>query len=269
MKRPKGKSQLKPTTLKQRLATGLSYANLIIKTNLVRAGRKIKRKKIPVKVRGSKKGIEVSFNKIKELYERKKKQGKRLVIGIGGGIGAAGKSTISKMLKEKIERELHLEVSMVALDNYFKPVTIEEYNKIEYGHFNPVLTDIELATKHISSLAEGKSIPKLEYVYANIKKGQEAQRKVVGEIHSAPIILVEGLFATMLKGVDLKIALLARPKLVLERRIKRDSKAPKFRDPAYIFDKFYQKDSPGSRKFITPKILESDIIIISTKKPVK
>lgn len=269
MRRPKGKSPFNPATLRQRLAVSKWYVGLIIKNYLHRMGRKIRRKKVPVKVRGSKKGIEVSFKRIRELYESKKNRGEVLVIGFGGGIGASGKSTVSQILKKKIEKELGVKVSIISLDNYFKPVMTTEYNKVEYGHFNPVLTDIELARKHISSLVKGKTVPKIKYVYANTEKGQEARREVTGEIKPTPIIFVEGLFTPMIGGVDLKIALLARPKLILKRRIKRDSKAPKFRDPAYIFDKFYQKDIPGTKKFLLPKVLESDIIIISTKKPVE
>ena len=110
-----------------------------------------------------------------------------VIIGIAGGT-ASGKTTIAKKVYETTSKQGT--VSLIKIDDYYKildHLTFEERTKVNYDH--PDAYDIELLTKHLCELKEGKTIKKPVYDFVVHNRSKE----ITETIEPSNIIIVEGI----------------------------------------------------------------------------
>ena len=94
-----------------------------------------------------------------------------VIIGIAGGT-ASGKTTIAKKVYETTSKQGT--VSMIKIDDYYKildHLTFEERTKVNYDH--PDAYDVDLLTKHLNDLKNGKSIQKPVYDFVVHNRSKE------------------------------------------------------------------------------------------------
>lgn len=142
----------------------------------------------------------------------------RHIIGIAGG-SASGKTSI---LNDLLASPWKDSLALVSQDNYY----IDRENQFvdENGIINfdlPTAIDNDHFYADVQALAKGESITKTEYTFNN-----NAVKPKEITIHSAPIIIVEGLFIfhfeRIKSEIDYKVFVDAESDVRLQRRIDRD-----------------------------------------------
>ena len=110
-----------------------------------------------------------------------------VIIGIAGGT-ASGKTTIAKKVYETTSKQGT--VSMIKIDDYYKildHLTFEERTKVNYDH--PDAYDVDLLTKHLNDLKNGKSIQKPVYDFVVHNRSKEISET----INPSNILILEGM----------------------------------------------------------------------------
>jgi uridine kinase len=258
--RPKGESKYRPPSNEQIKGVYEGYNEL--KDNFEER-RKRERVRVFNNLARARDGIvKLIVEKIGEAEEKEP-----MVVGIGGP-GASGKTTLARLIKAELYRN-GVRSSILQLDEYFKPLSDDEINKMPFRFDNPGNSDLLLAVEHIKKLANGKEVPRLKFVYGGRQEGVQHKREERGVIKPADVILVEGLFPQLLEGIDMMhIGLLAHPETILDRRYRRDTKPPWSKTKAHIFDGHFQVYMPGALEHVIPKVLEKCNIVVFNDKEI-
>lgn len=183
---------------------------------------------------------------------------KPYLIGISGGSGS-GKTLF---LKSFIQHFSSDDASIISLDDYYLPpgnLTHEGY--VRYNFDVPASFDEERFTDDIQKLLDGGSVHKKEYKFNNRDLPPE-----ISEIHSAPIVIIEGLFIFHFQKVaeliNLKIFIDADEDVALERRIKRDIKERNY-TPDDVMFKWTNHVLPSYKTYLLPHKETADRVILN------
>ena len=181
---------------------------------------------------------------------------KPFLIGITGGSGS-GKSTFIRRLREQFTTQ---QVCIISMDDYYLPR--EEQHEDHRGEKNfdlPKSFDKKAFRRDLETLMNGGTVEKEEYVFNN----PEAQAKKL-IFHSAPVIIVEGLFVFHYKKIapmfDLKIFISAKENLKVIRRIYRDQVERNYPLEDVLY-KYEHHVLPSFEKYIEPHREDADIVV--------
>jgi len=181
---------------------------------------------------------------------------KSMLVGITGGSGS-GKTLFLKQLMNRFEEG---EISLLSLDNYYKPRI--EQPKDEQGIENfdlPESLDRNRFSEDLKKLKNGEDITIQEYTFNNNNKTPS-----LIHIKSTPIIVVEGIFTfyyqEILDLLDFKIFIEAPDYLMLTRRIMRDAEERGY-DLSDVLYRFQHHVTPSFKKFIEPLKNDADLIV--------
>jgi uridine kinase len=178
------------------------------------------------------------------------------IIGITGGSGS-GKTRFLKGLLDQFSKE---EVCLISQDNYYKPRNEQPIDNNGVKNFDlPESIDFESYKQDILALKFGESINRTEYTFNNA-----AAEPGIISLHSAPVIVVEGIFVFYYREIaemlDLKIFIDAKDHIKLKRRIIRDDKERGY-DLDDVLYRYEYHVMPTYEKYIEPYQGEADIII--------
>ncbi len=178
------------------------------------------------------------------------------IIGVAGGSGS-GKSTVTDHIVNAIGEE---NVAILVQDNYYQDLvhlTHEQRRKVNFDH--PDAFDWELMLKHIDCLANGLPIEMPTYDYTlDIRKTETLT------VMSAPIIVVEGLFALLdakiRKYMTLRIYVDTADDIRFIRRLERDIHE-RGRSTDSVIKQYLESVRPMHKQFIEPTKRNAHIII--------
>ncbi len=124
---------------------------------------------------------------------------KPLVLGLAGG-SACGKTSVARILLSGIPN-----YSLIAMDQYYKDLTEEQYTNIsEYNFDHPDAFDFELLLSHINNLLNGQEIHTPIYDFTSSKREYKTTL-----IKPSNLIIIEGIFVLYEKRVrnmlDIKV----------------------------------------------------------------
>ena len=178
------------------------------------------------------------------------------IIGITGGSGS-GKT---RFLKGLLDQFSEGEVCLISQDNYYKPRNEQPIDKKGVKNFDlPESIDFESYKQDILTLKFGESINRTEYTFNNA-----AVEPGIISLHSAPVIVVEGIFVLYYREIaemlDLKVFIDAKDHIKLKRRIIRDDKERGY-DLDDVLYRYEYHVMPTYEKYIAPYKGEADIII--------
>ena len=183
-----------------------------------------------------------------------------MIIGISGSSGS-GKSFVVKYLIDNLPKDL---ISIVYQDNYYKKRDDQE--KDTNGKYNfdlPTSFINEDLIADIKALRKGVSISRDEYNFNNPKI---ISNKII--VNPKPIIILEGLFLfnlpSLSKILDRKIFIDCETNLMIERRIKRDTKIRGY-DKYDVLYKYENHVIPAYHKYILPYKKDVDLVIDNNK----
>lgn len=181
---------------------------------------------------------------------------KPYIIGITGGSGS-GKTLFLRRLMEAFGPE---EVSLLSLDNYYKPRTEQPKDEKGIENFDlPESLDRERFSNDLKLLKDGQDIAIKEYTFNNDSKTPE-----LIHIKSTPILVVEGIFTFYYDEInellDFKIFIEAPDYLMLTRRIVRDAEERGY-DLSDVLYRFQHHVTPSFKKYIEPLKHDADVII--------
>ena len=183
---------------------------------------------------------------------------KTVIIGIAGGT-ARGKTTIAKKVYE--ESSKHGTVSMIKIDDYYKildHLSMDERVKVNYDH--PDAYDIDLISKHLTDLKEGKTIKKPVYDFV-----QHNRSKTEYEIiEPANVIIVEGILTLAIEEIrnlcDIKLFVDTPDDIRFIRRLKRDIEK-RGRDMQSVINQYLSTVRPMHISFVERSKNYADLII--------
>ncbi|MEM9991748.1 MAG: uridine kinase, partial [Bacteroidota bacterium] len=151
-------------------------------------------------------------------------------------------------------------VCVVSQDNYYN--SIEHQQKDSYGVENfDLLTSIDHVAfyQDLLQLLDGKRVERMEYTFSNEKV--QPQKLIY---HSAPIIIIEGIFVLHLVKVkallDLKLFIHAKDTLKIIRRIKRDRLQRNY-PMDDVLHRYEHHVTPAYEKYIHPYMEQADMVI--------
>lgn len=188
--------------------------------------------------------------------ERVRLPEKRIIAGIAGGSGS-GKTTV---LRELVKLLPPGSSALVSQDNYYHPVELQQRDPNGWHNFElPEAIDHSRFVADLHSLCRGESLRRPEYTFNN----PQAMPGWI-EVHTAPIIIVEGLFVFHFEGLfdmfDISVFVDADPGIRLSRRIRRD-----FEERGYDRDSvLYQWENhvePAYKKWLEPHREKCDFIV--------
>ena len=183
-----------------------------------------------------------------------------MIIGISGSSGS-GKSFVVKYLIDNLPKDL---ISIVYQDNYYKKRGDQEKDtNREYNFDLPTSFINEDLIADIKALRKGVSISRDEYNFNNPKI---ISNKII--VNPKPIIILEGLFLfnlpSLSKILDRKIFIDCETDLMIERRIKRDTKIRGY-DKYDVLYKYENHVIPAYHKYILPYKKDVDLVIDNNK----
>jgi uridine kinase len=181
---------------------------------------------------------------------------KPYIIGITGG-SASGKTLFLKRLLERFSEK---EICLISQDNYYKPIHLQTKDENGIENFDiPESIDAERYASDIQALSDGKDVTIEEYTFN--------KKDVIPKLltfHSAPIIVVEGIFVfhflEIAHLIDLRIFIDAKNKIKLNRRINRDNIERGY-DLTDVLYRWENHVTPTYIKYIRPYKKNADIII--------
>lgn len=178
------------------------------------------------------------------------------LVGITGGSGSGKTHFLNELSKHFSARE----VCLISQDHYYKPLHQQPKDANGIENFDlPIAIDREAFVSDLMNLKSGQTVQKKEYTFN--KPG--AQPKIM-ELHSAPIIIAEGLFIQYFeevdKELDLKIFVEAKIHLMQGRRIRRDQEERGY-DLNDVLYRYENHVMPVYEKFIEPLKHRADFII--------
>lgn len=182
---------------------------------------------------------------------------KTVIIGIAGGT-ASGKTTIAKKVYENTSK--HGTVTMIKIDDYYKVLdhlSMEERIKVNYDH--PDAYDIELLSKHLNDLKNGKSIDKPIYDFVIHNRSKETEI-----VNPSNIIIIEGILTLAIEEIrelcDIKLYVDTPDDIRFIRRLKRDIE-DRGRDVKSIVDQYLTTVRPMHISFVERSKTYADLII--------
>ena len=184
------------------------------------------------------------------------------LIGIAGGSGS-GKTTFLRSLMAHYSTD---QVALVSQDNYYKPKEQQEKDENGWVNFDlPGSIDRDHFLQDVMQLRRGASIEKLEYNFNN----PEWEPKHI-TVHSAPIILVEGLFVfhfeEIMELLDYKVFLNAPHEERLSRRIRRDLLERGYPEEEVLYQ-WHNHVRPAEEKYLYPYLEHCDLEIDNVHAP--
>lgn len=179
-----------------------------------------------------------------------------LLIGIGGGTGS-GKTTVAHMISE---RYAHLGVSLVDQDSYYHDRGhLSAVERVQVNYDEPAAIDHDLLLDHLAQLAGGQSIQKPRYLFATHTRSSE-----VDPVQSAPIVVVEGLFALWEPRIcalmGLKLYCDADADLRFIRRLQRDT-LERGRTAHSVIEQYLRTVRPMHQLHIEPTKRNADLVV--------
>lgn len=143
---------------------------------------------------------------------------KPFIIGVVGSSGS-GKTFFLNCFLKHFQPE---HIALISQDDYYRPIEQQPRDENDWVNFDlPECIDDAHLLADLQKLIDGESYEKMEYTF-NVSKDTA---KLL-TIHSAPIIIVEGLFVFHYKEIadlfDMKIFIDAEEEVSLNRRLKRD-----------------------------------------------
>lgn len=182
------------------------------------------------------------------------------LVGITGGSGS-GKTYFLHALMQSFEPS---KICLISQDNYYRPRNEQPLDENGVQNFDtPDSINVAMYAADILKLKNGETVNILEYTFNN----PNATPKQL-TFHSAPIIVVEGIFVLyfqeIAKLLDLRVFINAEPHIKLKRRIQRDKdeRGYPLEDVLYRFEKHVM---PTYKKYIEPFKQQADIIIPNNK----
>jgi uridine kinase len=181
---------------------------------------------------------------------------KPYIVGITGG-SASGKTLFLNSLLASFKPN---EITLISQDNYY--IDRHQVPKDVNGVHNfdvPEAIDAHLYAQHIKQLIHGKEVHKQEYTFNN---PNIIPKTLV--FKPAPIIVVEGIFVfhfeEIAKLLDLKVFIVAKNKIKLDRRIRRDADERGY-DVTDVMYRWENHVQPTYRQYIKPYKASADLII--------
>ena len=178
------------------------------------------------------------------------------VVGITGG-SASGKTSFLQKLVESFKKG---NLSMISLDNYYKPRHLQPLDDNNVHNFDtPLSIDFELLAKDIETLKNGQKVTRPNYNYNN----DDLPTQMI-TYHPAPIIIVEGLFVFYVPHInnllDFRIFIDAKEFIKIKRRIARDKEERGFELDDVLY-RYENHVAPSYEKYIEPFKNEADVVI--------
>lgn len=177
------------------------------------------------------------------------------VIAIAGGTGS-GKTYIARKLHEVAPNQ----TVSISHDNYYRDrrdVPIEKRKEVNYDE--PAALDNKLFLEHLKQLKAGESIDMPQYDFSTHTQKRERAR-----VHSAPIIIVEGILIftdpEIRKLFDLTVFVDVKPDIRLARRLERDV-GERDRTWEESINQYLVSAGPMHDKYVEPGKEFADIII--------
>lgn len=177
------------------------------------------------------------------------------IICITGGTGA-GKTTIAKKLKERINNE----ASIISQDSYYKDLSHlskEERRKTNFDH--PDSIEFDLLKKQLLQLKNGQTVKTPKYDFTNHNRTKD-----VTTVQPKDVIILEGILLLAVPEirnlVDIKVFVDVEDDVRLLRRIKRDIEE-RGRTIANIQKQYLETVRPMHQEFVAPSKKFADIII--------
>eukprot|EP01128_Nolandella_sp_AFSM9_P004704 TRINITY_DN2152_c0_g1_i2.p1 TRINITY_DN2152_c0_g1~~TRINITY_DN2152_c0_g1_i2.p1 ORF type:complete len:504 (-),score=73.81 TRINITY_DN2152_c0_g1_i2:553-2064(-) len=192
-------------------------------------------------------------------YDEKGGLKEPLIIGVAGGSGG-GKTTVCEAIVSACMIDW---VSLVHMDNFYKPLTPEQSalaNQNLYNFDHPDAFDIELLNQVLADLKAGKSvnIPIYDFVTHN-----RVPNKFV-KVYGADVIILEGIFVLyekkILDQLDVKLFVDTEDDIRLARRLRRDI-LERGRDVRGVIQQYDTYVKKAFDDFIHPSKQFADIII--------
>ena len=192
----------------------------------------------------------------KEMEERMMTNGKKIIVGIGGG-SASGKTTFVNRLQEIIGKE---NLCVLHHDSYYRDrsgISPEARAGINYDH--PSALETDLLANHLEQLLRGEDIEVPVYDFRTHCRENRSLK-----IKPRPLILVEGILvlseASLAKYLDYKIFIELEPDLLLARRISRDI-TERGRTVEASLRQYTETTRPMLKQFVLPSRQNADLII--------
>ena len=181
---------------------------------------------------------------------------KPFIIGIAGGSGS-GKSTVTQHIVATIGDQ---KVAIIKQDFYYNDLahlSLPDRQKINFDH--PDAFDWKLLNEHLLGLYNGQSIQMPQHNFASYIREKDSIT-----VTSAPVVIVEGIFALMDKSLcdlmSLKIYVDTAPDICFIRRLQRDL-ISRGRTVENVIEQYLGFVRPMYKKFIEPTKRNSHIII--------
>jgi uridine kinase len=178
-----------------------------------------------------------------------------LVVGIAGGTGS-GKSTLADRLAEALgDRAVVLRADAYYLHR--PDLSLEERTQVNYDH--PDSIEFDLFKTHLEKLKRGETIEVPQYDFGTHLRRDETQ-----SLHSAPVILAEGilLFAEekLADMFDLRIFVDTEADVGIIRRLERDV-ASRGRTVSSVQSQYLKTVKPMHERYVEPSKWSADLII--------
>lgn len=181
---------------------------------------------------------------------------KPFFIGVAGGSGS-GKTTVVANLTKVLKNR---SVLCLSHDDYYRnqdQLSMADRHLTNYDH--PDSLETSLLVKHLKQLAQGESIKKPTYDFAN-----HTRAKKVEIIPPAKVIIVEGILIfenpELRQLFDLKVFVDTDADVRVLRRIKRDIEE-RDRTFDFVVDQYYRFTRPMHLEFVEPSKRYADIIV--------
>jgi len=179
-------------------------------------------------------------------------------IGVAGG-SASGKTQVCEEIVNRLNNQ---SVSIISLENFYKPLNEEEKKNIKSYNFDePEAFDWEMLMRVLEDLSVSKTVRIPIYDFDSFARLEETK-----EIHGSlsDVILLEGILVLyqeeVLKYFDMKIFVDTDSDIRLARRVVRDMKlrGRMLEDILYQYETFVK---PSFDTFILPTKKLSDVVI--------